>query len=291
MKSIMCLFVVILFTTTSYSQDVIFKRNGSQVKAKIIEIGTSEIKYKVPGNPDGPVYAIDKNSVNKIVYQNGREEVYVPDLKDMENYSGQLTKAIKIDFLSPLLGFTQISFEKSLGVGKSYEVSLGIIGLGKSNQLEYYDMAFRNVNRKQLGAFVSAGYKFNKLPDFIFGRTRFTHIMQGGYVKPILYLGNYSENKVVYKSATQSYNVEKQNTTFGALQIEFGKQWVFGEKFLLDTYWGLGYGFDSKKGDGFFSGDDAANNYVAYRIGSNGSGFGMTFGLQAGMLINTKKKK
>ena len=286
MKSIMCLFVVILFTTTSYSQDLIFKRNGSQVKAKIIEIGTSEIKYKVPGNPDGPVYAIDKNSVNKIVYQNGREEVCVPDLKDMENYSGQLTKAIKIDFLSPLLGFTQISFEKSLGVGKSYEVSLGIIGLGKSNQLEYYDMGFHNVKRKQLGAFVSAGYKFNKLPDFIFGRTRFTHIMQGGYVKPILYLGNYSENKVVYKSATQSYNVEKQNTTFGALQIEFGKQWVFGEKFLLDIYWGIGYGADNKNrtDDQYYSDGNTAYNYANARLGKSPA-FSTTFGLKAGLLI------
>ena len=286
MKSIMCLFVVILFTTTSYSQDVIFKRNGSQVKAKITEIGTSEIKYKVPGNPEGPVYAIDKSSVNKIVYQNGREEVYVPDLKDMENYSGQLTKAIKIDFFSPLLGFTQISFEKSLGVGKSYELSLGIIGLGKTSRLEYYDMAFRNVNRKQLGAFVSAGYKFNKLPDFIFERTRFTHIMQGGYVKPIFYLGNYSENQIVYKSVTQSYNVEKQNTTFGALQIEFGNQWVFGDKFLLDVYWGFGYGADNKSKADNQDYNEVSNayNYGNARLGKS-PGFSTTFGLKAGLLI------
>ena len=282
----MCLFVVILFSTTSYSQDVIFKRNGSQVKAKIIEIGTSEIKYKIPDNPDGPVYAIDKNAINKIVYQNGREETYVPDLKDLENYSGQLNKAIKIDFLSPLLGFTQISFEKSLGVGKSYELSLGIIGLGKSNRLEYYDMGAHNVNRKQLGAFVSAGYKFNKLPDFIFGRTRFTHIMQGGYVKPILYIGNYSENQIIYKSVTQTYNVEKQNTTFGALQIEFGKQWVFGEKFLLDAYWGLGYGADNKsRADNQDYNDvNTAYNYGNARLGKS-LGFSTTFGLKAGLLI------
>lgn len=286
MKSILFLFIIILFTTTSYSQNVIFKRNGSQIKAKIIEIGTSEIKYKIPENPDGPVYAIDKNAVNKIVYANGREEVYVPDLKDMENYSGQLTKAIKLDFLSPLLGFTQVSFEKSLGVGKSYELSLGIIGLGKTEQLQYYDMTSYNVKKKQLGLFASAGYKFNKLPDFIFGRTRFTHIMQGGYVKPIIYLGNYSENKIVYKSAIQSYNVEKQNVTFGALQIEFGKQWVFDEKFLLDFYWGLGYGADNKNrtNDQYYSDGNTAYNYANARLGKS-PGLSTTFGLKAGLLL------
>jgi len=63
--------------------------------------------------------------------------------------------------------------------------------------------------------------------------------MQGAYVKPVFYLGHYSENQLIYKNATSNYVVDKQKVTFGALQIEFGEKWVFGEKFLMDLYWGL----------------------------------------------------
>ncbi len=286
MKYLLVLLLVGFFCSTAFSQDIIFKRNGTQVKGKIIEVGTSEIKYKLPDNPDGPLYAMDKNTISKVVYENGRIENYVNDIKDAENYSGQLRRALKFDFLAPLIGYSQFSYEQSTGVGKSYEVSLGIIGLGKRTQLDYYDNSFRSVKRKQAGLFASAGYKFNKLPDFLFGRTRFSHIMQGAYAKPVFYLGHYSENQVIYKSATNTYVVDKQKVTFGALQIEFGNQFVFGEKFLMDLYWGLGYGADNKNknNENTFGGDISAFNYANARLGKS-PGFSTTFGLKAGLLI------
>jgi len=286
MKYLFLLITVVLFGPIAFSQDTIFKRNGNQLKGKVVEVGTNEIKYKLPDNPDGPLYSVDKNTVNRIVYENGRVENYVNDIKDPENYSGQLKRALKFDFLAPLIGYSQFSYEQSTGVGKSYEVSLGIIGLGKSTQLGYYDNSFRSVKRKQAGLFAAAGYKFNKWPDFLFGRTRFTHIMQGAYAKPVFYLGHYSENQVIYKTATNSYVVDKQKVTFGALQIEFGKQWVFGEKFLMDLYWGLGYGADNKNKDNenTYGDDNSAFNYANARLGKS-PGFSTTFGLKAGLLI------
>lgn len=288
MKQLITLITSLFLYTLLFSQDQIFKKSGPAIKAKVIEIGTAEIKYKQPDNPDGPLYAIDRNSVIKIIYANGKEETFVTDIKDPENFVGQLTKAIKIDFLGPILGYTQISYEKSKGVGKSYELSIGIIGLGKNQQLEYYDNTLRNVKKNQFGFFASAGYKFNKLPDFLFGKTRFTHIMQGAYVKPVFYLGNYSENVFVYKANTSNV-VERQNVTFGALQIEFGKQWVLGEKFLIDIFWGLGYGADNKyQGSSSYSiysqDNTTAYNYANARIG-NSPGFSTTFGIKAGLLI------
>ena len=286
MKYLFLLLTVTFWGPIAFSQDIIFKRNGSQLRGKVVEVGTSEIKYKVPDNPDGPLYSVDKNTISKIVYQNGREENFVNDIKDPENYLGQLRRAVKFDFLAPLIGYSQFSYEQSTGVGKSYEVSLGIIGLGKSTQLGYYDNTLKNVKRKQAGLFASAGYKFNKWPDFLFGRTRFTHIMQGAYVKPVFYLGHYSENRVIYKNATSNYVVDKQKVTFGALQIEFGKQWVFGEKFLMDLYWGLGYGADNKNknADLYYSDESSAFNYANARLGKS-PGFSATFGLKAGLLI------
>jgi hypothetical protein len=289
MKKLLILAAALLLSSViSFSQDKIYRKNGKIIEAKIIEISTDEIKYRELKNPDGPVYVLETDRISKIVYADGKTEKFTLNIKDPEKYGGQLTKAVKLDFLGPLIGYSQFSFEKSRGVGKGYELSLGIIGLGKSSSLDFYDSQFRDIKRNQFGFFAGAGYKFSKLPDFIlFGRTRFTHLMQGTYVKPIVYLGNYSENRIAWK-ANNEYVVEKQNVTFGALQVEVGKQWVFGDKFLLDIYQGLGYGFDNKKNrydnSGFNEDNIAAYNYANARLGRS-PGLSYTFAIKLGLLI------
>ena len=256
-KSLLFLLGIIMAGASLQAQDKIHRKNGQVVKAKIIEIGVSEIKYKLYGDENGPVYVLEKDRIKKIEYENGTTDKMTINLKDPEQYSDQRSKGIKIDFLGPLLGYSQITYEKSTGVGKGYELTLGIIGGGKNQTIEYYDNTFRTVKKDQFGVAVAAGYKFSKLPDFIFQRTRFTHLLQGGYVKPVFYLGNYSENRLMWKANNQ-YVVERQNIMFGALQIEVGKQWIFGDKFMLDLYWGFGYGFDNKQGNGYWYDDDFA---------------------------------
>ena len=296
MKKTIVLLVAICSCHLLFSQDKIYRKNGQIVNCKIIEIGTETVTYKPTDNPTGPDYSIDKSRIKKVVFENGKEETFIVNIKDPELYGDQLRHAIKINFLSPLSGYTQVNYEKVTKVGQGYELSAGIIGLGKNQLLDYGNSyntgTLKTTKKSPFGIFIGAGYKFNKLPDFLFNGTKFTHIMQGLYARPMAYLGHYAENRMFYKNTSSGnvYEVQRQNITFGSLTIDLGKQWVFGEKFLLDMYWGLGYGFDNKKGDGFFSSEHASNNYVSYRLGSNGSGFGMTFGIQAGLLLNTKKK-
>ncbi|MGZ3846876.1 MAG: hypothetical protein ACXVBJ_11180 [Flavisolibacter sp.] len=261
------------------AQDKIYRKNGEILKVKIVEVSSTEIKYKIFGDEDGPIYVLEKDRIQKIVYQNGRVEKPTLDIKDPELYADQLQKAIKINFFSPLSGFLQFGYEKSTGVGKSYELTMAIIGAGKNQTLDFYNLTDVQ-KRDQFGVALGAGYKFNKLPDFLFGRTRFTHIMQGAYAKPVFYLGNYSENVVVDKG-TQTV-VERQNVTFGALQIELGKQWIFGDRFVLDLYWGIGIGADNKREDVYWN--EEAYNYVVQRLGTS-PGFAVNGGLKLGWLI------
>lgn len=285
-----CIGLLLLFMcyTQLFGQDKIYRQNGQIIKAKIIEIGVTEIKYKIFDNLEGPIYVIEKERVKKIEFANGSTEKFSYIKGDKELYADQLRKAIKFDFIGPLLGYAQFGFEKSVAPGRGYEVTLGIIGLGKSQLLEYYNGSiFSNEKKKQFGIVLSGGYKFNKLPDFIFGKTKMSHLMQGAYAKPILYLGNYSENRVAYKGNNQ-YVIDRQNISFAALHVELGKQWVFGEKILLDTYWGFGYGADNKKTTNDYYGirnsDISANNYINQRLGKS-PGFSVNFGLKIGMLI------
>lgn len=268
------------------AQDKIYRKNGEVLKVKVLEVSSSEIKYRIFGDNDGPVYVLEKDRIKKIEYENGRVEKPTINLKDPEQYADQLNKALKINFLSPLLGFTQVSYEKSTGVGKSYELSFAVVGAGKNHLLDFYDYnSIRSERKNQFGLAIGGGYKFSKLPDFLFGRTRFTHLMQGAYAKPVVYIGNYSENRVAYKNNNQ-YVVERQNVTFSALEVELGKQWVFGDKFLIDIYTGLGWGADNKKSDGdlFFDNDTEAYNYLNQRLGKS-PGLSLNAGLKLGLLI------
>lgn len=288
-KALSIILALIVFYISGNAQDKIVRKNGTTIICKITEIGTNEIKYFPIDNLTGPVHSLSKDKIKKIVYENGKEETFTINWKDSEIYSEQMKKAVKINFLSPLFGYTYVTYERSKGVGKSYELGLGVIGLGRTNVIGYYDANFASIKKQQFGAYVSAGYKFNKLPDFIFGSGRMSHLMQGAYVKPTLYLGNYSENRMVYK-ASASVVKERQNVTFGALMLEIGKQWVFGDKLVMDIYFGFGYDGDNKKsvqdysyGNTYYYENETANNYIVNRV-SKSPGFAMTSGLRIGLL-------
>jgi hypothetical protein len=76
MKKIMVLLLLLSYGITPFCQDIIFKTNGDEISAKVIEISPTEIKYKRFENPEGPNYIIDKNQVLMIKYENGNKDIF-----------------------------------------------------------------------------------------------------------------------------------------------------------------------------------------------------------------------
>lgn len=58
------------------AQDIITLKNGEEIKAKVTEIESIEIKYLKFDNQTGPVYAIDKANIIMIKYENGTKDVF-----------------------------------------------------------------------------------------------------------------------------------------------------------------------------------------------------------------------
>lgn len=56
------------------AQDVIVRNDGSTITSKVLEVSSTEIKYKKFSNPTGPTYSISKTDVNYINYENGDRE-------------------------------------------------------------------------------------------------------------------------------------------------------------------------------------------------------------------------
>jgi hypothetical protein len=80
MKKILLLIITILSFIISFSQDnkcddIVFK-NGEELFAKVLEISSSEIKYKKCDNPQGPTYSLEKEKVLMIKYKNGTKDIF-----------------------------------------------------------------------------------------------------------------------------------------------------------------------------------------------------------------------
>jgi hypothetical protein len=76
MKKTFLLAVQIIFATICFSQDVIIKTNGDEIKSKILEVGQNEIKYKNFDYQNGPSYTISKSEIFMIRYENGSKDVF-----------------------------------------------------------------------------------------------------------------------------------------------------------------------------------------------------------------------
>lgn len=58
------------------AQDLIVKKDGTVIQAKVTKIGTSEVEYKKWSNQDGPQYSIAVADILAINYMNGEKEMF-----------------------------------------------------------------------------------------------------------------------------------------------------------------------------------------------------------------------
>ncbi|MGM9818753.1 MAG: hypothetical protein ACI30B_07225 [Paludibacteraceae bacterium] len=56
-------FLLILLTMTfcAYSQDVVITKNAEKLEVKIVEVSSSEIKYKKLNNLEGPTFVLSSS--------------------------------------------------------------------------------------------------------------------------------------------------------------------------------------------------------------------------------------
>lgn len=75
MKKLFFFCIALLTALAANCQDIIIKKTGEEIKAKVLEIGVTEVKYKRFDFQDGPVYTIAKTEVIMVRYENGINEV------------------------------------------------------------------------------------------------------------------------------------------------------------------------------------------------------------------------
>jgi len=94
MKSFRINILILLATglASVSAQDIITLRNGDEIKVKVTEISTSEIRYKQFEHLDGPTRVVPRADVFAINYENGTREVINPLSKTNETQTASQTQ-------------------------------------------------------------------------------------------------------------------------------------------------------------------------------------------------------
>ena len=246
MKSLSLMTLCLMIGLSVVGQDKIYKKDKSVIECKVVDIGSSEVKYLEPDMTDGPTISINVDLILKIVLGSGKVIEFKNPLNDPNLYIENKKNAIKLQFLSPLQEHLTFFYEKNIKPGRSFELGIGFIGVG-----------FDTNSSKSSGIAVSGGYKLMKTPDFYSQRNKYAHVLKGSYIKPELLLS-------VYRNEYEVVGGSQQNITAGALVINIGKQVVYDNFFLFDYSFGLGYGFSNQNGgiiNGLFDGSFRVNHY------------------------------
>lgn len=70
MMSFLCIAMI------AAAQDIIVKKDGTVIKAKVTKVSSNEIEYKKFENIDGPTYAVNVSELLSVTYQNGETEKF-----------------------------------------------------------------------------------------------------------------------------------------------------------------------------------------------------------------------
>ncbi len=70
--------------------DVIYFKDGKEIKSKVIEVGVSDIKYRDITNIEGPLYTVAKSDLLMIIYKNGNRD----NFKVADNINNKSTEVV-----------------------------------------------------------------------------------------------------------------------------------------------------------------------------------------------------
>jgi hypothetical protein len=261
LKTLLAIIILIGNFSILNAQDTIIKRDNEKIICKIKEISTTEIKYLLLNNGNEILLGIDKNDVSQVRLSNGTVMNFTNSMYGAENYKDQNKNLIKVRLFSPLWGFTEISYERSIRPGRSLEISAGIIGAGINTDTDPNGMCFK------------LGYKFIQNPDFYVMGMRYAHVLKGFYLRPEIAVSIYRKNDTYFLGFGDKGR--KDNVAM-AILFNVGKQWIFDDFLALDLYFGLGYGF---------SDNDDFNMHYGFTTLSNDAPLAITTGFRLGVLF------
>lgn len=140
-KTFQYLFILFAMTffVNGFAQDTIITRDGRSIIGHVLEISTTEVKYKKTEIADGPLYIETKSGVRQINYKNGFKDVF-PELKPWQIPVTKIEQEEIINIKQkPLLVKRKGKYEygdKRLGENQLYRLLLSVNDREINNQVK-----------------------------------------------------------------------------------------------------------------------------------------------------------
>lgn len=81
MKNFLVLITTLLLINGAFAQDIIVKKDGDIIRAKVLELDETNVLYKDYSNPEGPSYSLKIDNILSITYENGKKETFSNTIK------------------------------------------------------------------------------------------------------------------------------------------------------------------------------------------------------------------
>ncbi len=199
--------VALLATFNLFAQDIIITSDAKRIEAKILEVSSSEIKYKEFNNLEGPTFILTNDELNTVIYQNGTVKTFEHTAKPAPqpvNNAGYNN-----------YGYSNVPMATGLPITKEDNdiYVMGDLRMSEDDYIKYIKLNCKDAyNYYESGVSLqSAGYKFIGAGAGLFAGGLIWH-MVGLYT-----FGPYSSSAAMY-----DYNLYKGFTIAGAVLMGVG---------------------------------------------------------------------
>ncbi len=225
-------YVLVIFSLLSFNliaQDIIIKRNGDEIKSKILEITNETIKYKKFEFQDGPIRNINISDVFMVIYENGEREKFTTT----ENLNSKEVVQKENLVITESQNSTEITKEKVSINDYNGDYSMFGIGYGNSYGGAGLRLQWRSGDNQGfgmhggIGYFPNAKYLASIGMKFFFYKDLYINVQYGrtGWEE---YTGYYTINNYSYS--------ESESHVLKGYSFMAGGDWTWGRK--------VGYGFN-----------------------------------------------
>ena len=210
LKQILLITTILFSSVPITAQDLIYRKNGEVVKAKILNTTDKSLSYKLYERADSFTYFINVSIIDSIVYKDGKKETYLKKIEPV----AQQPKELITNYYHHLIGadLTGLLFYRNLIV--SYEYLPGKAKLGYKaafavnlDPIPYYDYG--------INSYPGNSYRYGKTTKWS------ARIGMNYYIFPprtfrfgtgLYYLfGSYSSEKTIYNSDHSSSTIVTDN--------------------------------------------------------------------------------
>jgi hypothetical protein len=228
-KKLFWLFCLVLALAPAYGQDIITRSDGVVIKARVLEMSPSLIRFKLFQQPDTGVYQISTQDVQVVRLADGSTKSFTPAAAaaPFNYYTGSGRNLLWFYPIDLLFSNFTLAYERVLNSGKvGFKIPL-TIGLSSANPQNNYYNSFRE------NSLFGTGLEVNIYP---FGQGRFQF-----FLGPAFAFRSYQS--YYYSYAGPQPAQQRRNGEMYALALKTGIYYQFTNRFIISGDTGLGFRF------------------------------------------------